>query len=87
MILKGIKSVVLNFQGGSSESFSCFCLATTHKHFTDIFQMNLSPDEQDLYTEWLSKVEVAFSLLNVSIYIYHKGNNFGIGQTHQCMAV
>lgn len=29
--------------------------------------MNLSPDEQDLYTEWLSKVEVAFSLLNVSV--------------------
>ena len=24
------------------------------------FQMNLSPDEQDLYTEWLSKMEVAF---------------------------
>jgi len=29
-------------------------------------QKNLSKEEQDLYTEWLSKVEVAYSLLHVS---------------------
>ena len=34
-----------------------------------LLQRNLSPDDQNLYAEWLSKVEVAYALVSVSTYI------------------
>ena len=42
-----------------------------------LLQRNLSPDDQNLYAEWLSKVEVAYALLSVSTYI-----NFHILHTY-----